>query len=416
MMAKLSDRFVASARQGEHSDDLTRGLILMVRPSTAKDPANLRRSWVLRFSRGGKRQRIGLGAYPLVGLADARQKARDALRAIDEGKDPTRAGRARLQAETEANVLTFGRAVDLYLAKVAQPYKNAKNDHTRKRGLRVICAPLQPRPVERITPLDIAVILRSLPPGTARKTQSALHALFAYAIVEMAHRGVHFPNPVSADLLKAVGYFTQHSRDHHAALDFGRMPEFMRVLKAIETPAARCLRFIALTASRSGAARLMGFEQIDFKASVWRCPPEQMKDSRHRADVFIVPLGDAALEAIGKPGRSPFVFASDDGEPINDMTLITLTRRLRREHNDWLDPDSDKPFVIHGLRSTFRSWAQFHRRDREISELVLGHCFYGQVERAYARGDLLNERRELLDEWARHCAGQSAEVIPLRRA
>jgi Arm DNA-binding domain len=97
MMAKLSDRFVASARQGEHSDDLTRGLILMVRPSTAKDPANLRRSWVLRFSRGGKRQRIGLGAYPLIGLADARQKARDALRAIDEGKDPTRAGRARLQ-------------------------------------------------------------------------------------------------------------------------------------------------------------------------------------------------------------------------------------------------------------------------------------------------------------------------------
>ena len=70
-MAKLSDRFVASARQGEHSDDLTRGLILMVRPSTAKEPAKLRRSWVLRFSRGGKRQRIELGAYPLVGLADA---------------------------------------------------------------------------------------------------------------------------------------------------------------------------------------------------------------------------------------------------------------------------------------------------------------------------------------------------------
>ena len=140
-----------------------------------------------------------------------------------------------------------------------------------------------------------------------------------------------------------------------------------------------------------------------------------MKDSRHRADVFIVPLGDAALEAIGKPGRSPFVFAGDDGELINYMALITLTRALRREHDDWLDPDSGKPFVIHGLRSTFRSWAQFHRRDREISELVLGHRFYGQVERAYARGDLLNERRELLDEWARHCAGQSAEVIPLRR-
>jgi hypothetical protein len=77
----------------------------------------------------------------IVGLAGARQKAKDALRTIDDGKDPTRAGRARLQAETEANVLTFGRAVDLYLAKVAQPYKNAKNDHARERGLRVVCAP-----------------------------------------------------------------------------------------------------------------------------------------------------------------------------------------------------------------------------------------------------------------------------------
>ena len=209
-MAELSDRFVASARQGEHSDDLTRGLILMVRPSSAKGQP-LRRSWVLRFSRGGKRQRIGLGAYPTVGLAAARQKARAALRDIDEGKDPSRAGKARLRADMEASVLTFGRAVDLYLSKVAQPFKNAKNDHARERGLRVICAPLHPRPVERITPLDIAVILRSLPPGTARKTQSALHALFAYAMVEMAHRGVHFLNPVSADLLKAVGYSPRRS-------------------------------------------------------------------------------------------------------------------------------------------------------------------------------------------------------------
>jgi integrase len=292
-MAELSDRFVASARQGEHSDDLTRGLILMVRPSSAKGQP-LRRSWVLRFSRGGKRQRIGLGAYPTVGLAAARQKARAALRDIDEGKDPSRAGKARLRADMEASVLTFGRAVDLYLSKVAQPFKNAKNDHARERGLRQLCAPLNDRPVERITPLDIAVILRSLPPGTARKAQSALRALFAFAMVEMAHRGVHFLNSASADLLKAVGYAPRRAHARHPALDFRQMPEFMRALDAIDTPAARCLRIVALTASRSGAARLMRFDQIDFEARVWRCPPEQMKDSRHRADVFIVPLGDAA--------------------------------------------------------------------------------------------------------------------------
>ena len=86
------------------------------------------------------------------------------------------------------------------------------------------------------------------------------------------------------------------------------MPEFMRALEAIDTPVARCLRFIALTASRSGAARLMRFDQVNFDARIWRCPAEQMKDLRHRSEAFVVPLSDAALEVIGKPGSSPFVF------------------------------------------------------------------------------------------------------------
>jgi integrase len=416
-MAALSDKSVATARRGEHSDDLVRGLILMVRHSTAKNrPAALRRTWVLRFSVGGKRQRIGLGAYPLVGLAAARRKARDALRAIDEGKDPSRAGKARLRADMEASTLTFGRAVDRYLAEVAQPFKNAINDQTRERGLRVICVALHSLPVERITPLDIAAILRSLRPGTAKKTQSALRALFSFAMLEMAHRGVHFLNPASADLLKAVGYSARRAHTRYPALDFRLIPEFVHALDAIDTPVARCLQFIALTASRSRAARLMRFDQVDFDARVWRCPAEQMKDSVHRSETFVVPLSDAALEVIGKPGSSPFVFSARDGEPINDMTLITLTRALRREHDDWRDPASGKPFVIHGLRSSFRSWAQFHRLDREVAELALGHRVYGQVERAYARGDLLDSRRELMDAWARHCEGSPSEnVVPLKR-
>ena len=373
-MAALSDKSVANARRGEHSDDLVRGLILMVRPSTAKDqPGAVRRTWVLRFSRGGKRQRIGLGAYPLVGLAAARRKARDALRAIDEGKDPSRVGKARLRADLEASVLTFGRAVDRYLSKVAQPLKNTKNDHSRERGLRLICATLHPHPVERITPLDVAAILRSLRPGTARKTQSALRALFTFAMVEMAHRGVHFLNPASADLLKAVGYAPRRAHVRYAALHFQLIPEFMHALEAIDTPTARCLRFIALTASRSAAARLMRFDQVNFDARVWRCPAEQMKDLHHRSEAFVVPLSDAALEVIGKPGSSHYVFSACDGEPINDMTLITLTRALRRGHDDWLDPDSGKPFVIHGFRDAFRRWAQFPATTATIAELVIGH-------------------------------------------
>jgi integrase len=311
----------------------------------------------------------------------------------------------------EASALTFGRAVDRYLSEVAQPFKSARNDQSRERALRVICATLHPRPVERITPLDIAAILRSLRPGTAKKTQSALRALFSFAMLEMAHRGVHFLNPASADLLKAVGYGARRAHARYPALDFRLIPEFLHALDAIDTPTARCLRFIVLTASRSRAARLMRFDQVDFDARIWRCPAEQMKDSVHRSEAFVVPLSDAALEVIGKPGSSPFVFSARDGGPINDMALITLTRALRREHGDWRDPASGKPFVIHGLRSSFRGWAQFHRLDREVAELALGHRVYGQVERAYARGDLLDSRRELMDAWAAFATGESSAKV-----
>ena len=276
----------------------------------------------------------------------------------------------------------------------------------------MICAPLHPRPVERITPLDIAVILRSLRPGTAKKTQSALRALFTYAMVEMAHRGVHFPNPVSADLLKAVGYVTaSQPRPAMRPSTSGEYPSSCDVLDAIDTPTARCLRFIALTASRSGAARLMRFDQIDFDARVWRCPAEQMKDFASSFRSLRRPTRRRRARSHRQARTLALRLLRDDGEPINDMTLITLTRALRREHDDWRDPDSGKPFVIHGLRSSFRGWAQFHRLDREIAELVLGHRVYGQVERAYARGDLLDERRRMLDGWADHCTGQRADVI-----
>ena len=89
---------------------------------------------------------------------------------------------------------------------------------------------------------------------------------------------------------------------------------------------------------------------------------------------------------------SPYVFADPDGEPINDMKLITLTRTLRRT-GDWLDPDNGRPFTIHGLRASFRTWTFATRQDREVSELALGHKFHGAVERRYLRDELLDERR-----------------------
>lgn len=183
------------------------------------------------------------------------------------------------------------------------------------------------------------------------------------------------------------------------------------------------MEFIIATASRSGAARVAKYSDIDIEARVWRVPRSDLKDGRHRSDAFVVPLNDIAVAAVeatretnakrAKP--SAYVFAEPDGQPINDMKLITLARALRRT-GDWLDPDSGRPFTVHGLRASFRTWTFATRQDREVSELALGHKFHGAVERRYLRDELLDERRKLMGSWGLYCAGQNGEVIPLRRA
>ncbi len=181
-MPTLTDKFVRSARGGEYTDEGQRGLILLVRPSTSKlRPDELRRSWVLRAVHAGKRKRIGLGRYPAVGLAQAREKAAEAIRQLEKGHDPTRKGRARQKAEIEAQTYTFKRAVDEYLAEAAPTLKHPKSAAGRTRGLKAICAHLNDRLVEEIGTREIATILKSLAPGTADRTRTALNGVFAFA-------------------------------------------------------------------------------------------------------------------------------------------------------------------------------------------------------------------------------------------
>jgi integrase len=408
-MPVLTDTFVRTAPKGEYTDAQTSGLILRVQQGKHA----LRRSWVFRAPlENGRRRRIGLGSYPHVSLAKARQKAKEAHLLIADGQDPSRKGRARQRGAQ----LTVGRAIDLYFAGAARAYKSLKSEAIRQRALRTLCAPLHDMPVEQVSSREIASTLKGFAPETRRKTLAALRAVFDLAVVELEHRGVAIINPASADRMKAVGYVRPTALSRHAALDHKQLPAFMAELAAIQTPAARCLEFVIATVARSGAARLARFDQIDLEARVWRVPAEQLKDSKHRSGVFVVPLSPIALAAVeAMRSRSPYIFGEGD-EPIREDRLTTLMRSLRRK-GSFRDPDTGKPIVIHGFRATFRTWVEACRRhDRDVAELAMGHKAHGAVEARYVRDDLLDERRKLLEDWARHCIGESAEVIPLRRA
>jgi integrase len=420
-MLRLTDAIVKNAGIGEYHDAQTPGLIFIVRASTSKaKPKAKRRIWTYRFTLGGKRSKMGLGAYPAVELAEARRKAREAASMVAKGIDP------RLARRADSENLTFRDAAEAYLLEALPRYPSAKSKRNLEFALRVHCAPLASKPVIDIGTRDLASLLKAIAtdrPAMAEKVRAALRGLFSHVAVDMEDRGIVMRNPLTPAGLKAAHYLPAGPKGRHAALDPAEAPAFLNALRAISSTDARLLEFVILTVNRAGAARLARFDQVDSQLGLWRVPAAQMKDGRFRkGEPFVVPLSSRALEIVEDlryPSVSPsgFIFSDAGSEPFNDTALISLVRRMCRAR-PWLDPSSKQWITVHGWRSVFRTFCQTSRWDREVVEIAMGHRFHGAVESRYARSDLFAERRELLDAWARYLdtpvAG--AEIIPLLRA
>jgi integrase len=419
-----SDLSLRHAEPGEHTVSDAKGLILRVHGTKDGDSS---RSWIVRVADNGRRRRIGLGQYPTVTLARARALATDAHRAIAAGDDPSRTAKRRQRAAREERSLTLGRAINDYLEKAASRFKNPKSNEIRLRALRVLFAPLHSRAAAEVTTAEIADILRPLRPETASRAYTAIRAVFDYAEVVLRPLGVTVHNPTSSRSLAALGWKRKSRKTHiqHPAVNWRLMPEIVAEVAKLDGADAHCLRFIIATAVRSGSARLAKWSDIDLEMRVWRIPAHDLKDSEHRHyGTFDVPLNAlalAALDAIRTKSKSGYIFATSVGAPITDRTITNITRRLRRRHDHWRDPQTGEPFTVHGLRATFKTWTREagldpklfnHIPSREIAEIVLGHRIGSDVERAYDRSDLLEAKRTMLDLWASQCLG--GKVIALR--
>jgi integrase len=192
---------------------------------------------------------------------------------------------------------------------------------------------------------------------------------------------------------------------HHAALPYREMGVFMTTMRAIDGVAARCLDFTILTASRSGEARGARWTEVDLDTGVWRVPAERMKEKKeHR-----VALSTAAvqlLRALPRRADCDFVFPSPRGKVLSDMTLLMIVRRL------------GAPATPHGMRSTFKDWAsEMTSHPRELIEVALAHVPGDSSEMAYWRGDVLERRRQLMEDWAQFISRpfKSGSVVPLQR-
>jgi integrase len=193
-------------------------------------------------------------------------------------------------------------------------------------------------------------------------------------------------------------------QEHRRAMPWAEVPDFLAALRASGAgPATKlAIEFLILTAARSGEVRGATWSEIDLAARVWTIPPARMKAKHeHR-----VPLGERALAILAEAQAlgSDFLFpGTKAGRPLSDMTLPKLVKEI------------GYPVDVHGFRTSFRTWAQERTNfPRDVVEKALAHSIRDKSEAAYARSDLFERRRKLMEAWAAHVAGTGGRLVALR--
>jgi integrase len=354
------------------------------------------RSWILRAKVGLKRRDIGLGGYPDVPLAQARDKAREAREAIKDGIDPVeqrKAARLALMAD-QAKSITFRDAARRYLEIKSREFRNPKHIQQWTNTLETYAHPII-GPM-RVSEIELAHIVQLLEPIWQTKTETAtrvrgrIEAVLAWATVSGFRAGEN-PARLKDNVDLALGRPAKMRKvNHFRALPYSELPAFMQRLRARPGTSARALEFAILTAGRSGEVRGATWPEIDLDAAIWTIPGERMKSGKpHR--VPLSPTAITLLKGLPQMVGEPHLFPAPRGGSMSDVALTALLKRMQ------------EPVTAHGFRSTFKDWAreQTNYAD-EVSELALAHVNSDATRAAYARSELIDKRRQLMQEWERY--------------
>ena len=380
----LSASFLRSAPPGRHADG--NGLYLFVQPSGT-------RSWIQRLVIRGRRRELGLGSLALVPLAEAREKALVNRKLARQGGDPLAEKR-----RTEG-IPTFAESAARVLEQKQAGWRNRKHAREWLSSLKRLAFPRIGRmPVSEVTSADVLEILTPIwhrKAETARRVRLRLRAVLEWAVA-MEYR---IDNP--CDRIGPVLGTQQNVVRHMRALPHREVAAAIGTVRGSTALGAARLafEFLVLTAARWSEVRWADWQEIDRDAGVWTIPARRMKANRqHR-----VPLCGRALDILEAArrlgeGAGPLVFTHGGGKPLDDKQLRWLLREL------------GVAAVPHGFRSSFRDWAAEQTdHPREVIEAALAHVVRNRVEAAYARSDLFDRRRVLMDDWARYLAQGSGE-------
>lgn len=386
------------------------GLYLQITPTGA-------RSWIFRYRVAGRERQMGLGPLEFVSLAEAREKARAARLQRYNGEDPlgTRVEVEVAAAKLELKGTTFAEAMVAYIEGNKAAWRNEKHIQQWSSTLNTYAVPHFGS--KSLADIETADVLKALEPiwltkaETASRLRGRIEAVLSWGAVQGYRHGenparwkghIEMILPAKSKVAKVK---------HHAALDYKELPAFIAKMESQAGVGVLALRFVILTAARTGEVIGADWSEIDFENKVWTVPASRMKAGReHR-----VPLSSPALAILaaqrgawlevearrhrktvpaGEAGPvGPIFWGQVAGKGLSNMALLAVLRRMGRGD-----------LTSHGFRSTFRDWAAEETDFQgEVVEMALAHTIGNKVEAAYRRGDLFEKRRSLMGRWAEAC-------------
>lgn len=406
----LSDRFVKrnDLKPGLYSDG--GGLGLQVSAFNTK-------AWVFRYMMAGRPRKMGLGDVELVSLAQAREKRREAYALVKDGIDPidARAARKAAQAAAAARAMTFKECAAGYIAAHKPGWKSAKHAGQWESTLETYAYPtigkLQVQDVESVHIQKILQPIWNEKTETANRVRGRIEKVLDRAKALGLRNG---DNPARwrgniSELFPARSQVAPV--EHHPALPYADLPAFMAKLRDKQGVSARALEFTILTGCRTGDT--IGARRSEVNGSLWTIPRARVKGKKgaRKAD-HIIPLSIdalAALEAVSEDGDYLFP-GGKEGMGLSNAAMSELLKGMGY---------ASDVATVHGFRSTFRDWvADRTNYPNEMAEIALAHTVADKVEAAYRRGNMLEKRRRMMEDWSFYCAGKaiagSSTVVAMR--
>ena len=388
---KLTDTKIRSLAQGKYDDG--NGLRLYVSSPTAK-------RWVFRYTRDGKRPEIGLGSYPTVSLAHARQLAQMYRQELSQGRDPKT---VKAQLKTGRTKIP---TLQEYAAQYIKTYSSTWGYKSESQWRNTIDQYVNPKigriPVDEVSVEHILSVLKPIwtrIPETAKRLQARIERILDAAISEQ-HRTTANPACWKGHLAHLLPLRdSKRLIKHHPALPYLELPDFIRELKLGAAPSHAALQMLILTATRTSDVLNAKWQEIDITRRLWTIPKDRTKTKLRDHRVPISNNLAIILERATELRVSEFIFPGHrHGKPLSNMALLKLMRSMGYGCTECcLRGDA----VPHGFRSTFRDWAgETTSYPSDVIEMALAHEIKNKVEAAYRRGDLLDKRRGLMEEWA----------------